>query len=105
MSVKCIALDMDRTTLNAQGMLSEENRKAICFAIENGVHVVIASGRAFSSLPGEVTGIPGIEYAVTCNGGISISGTSRLITDVYIQAVPKDESRYQASAAKPEENP
>ena len=68
MSVKCIALDMDRTTLNAQGMLSEENRKAICFAIEKGVHVVIASGRAFSSLPGEVTGIPGIEYAITCNG-------------------------------------
>ena len=68
MSVKCIALDMDRTTLNAQGMLSEENKKAIRLAIEKGVHVVIASGRAFSSLPGEVTEIPGIEYAVTCNG-------------------------------------
>lgn len=49
--------------------------------------------------------LPQTRYAVTCNGGISISGTSRLITDVYIQAVPKDESRYQASAAKPEENP
>ena len=54
MSVKCIALDMDRTTLNAQGMLSEENKKAIRLAIEKGVHVVIASGRAFSSLPGEL---------------------------------------------------
>ena len=43
MSVKCIALDMDRTTLNAQGMLSEENKKAIRLAIEKGVHVVIAS--------------------------------------------------------------
>ena len=55
MSVKCIALDMDRTTLNAQGMLSEENKKAIRLAIEKGIHVVIASGRVFSSLPGEVT--------------------------------------------------
>lgn len=68
MSVKCIALDMDRTTLNAQGILSEENKKAICRAIEKGIHVVIASGRAFSSLPEEVTEIPGIEYAITCNG-------------------------------------
>ncbi len=46
--------------------------------------------------------LPQTKYAITCNGGISISGTSRLITDVYIQAIPKDTDRYQASAEKQE---
>lgn len=68
MSIKCIALDMDRTTLNADGRLSEKTKKALEYAIEKGVHVVIASGRAFSALPEEVTSIAGIEYATTCNG-------------------------------------
>ena len=29
MDIKCIALDLDRTTLNAQGRLSDGNRKAL----------------------------------------------------------------------------
>lgn len=68
MAVKCIALDMDRTTLNAQGKLSDENREALLYAIKKGVHVCIASGRAFSALPEDVVSLPGIEYAITCNG-------------------------------------
>ena len=68
MNIKCIALDLDRTTLNAEGRLSAGNKAAIEAAIAAGVHVVIASGRAFDTLPGEVLAIPGIEYAITCNG-------------------------------------
>lgn len=64
----CIALDLDGTTLDHQGNLSKENRKAIEYAISLGVHIIIASGRAFQSLPKSVTEIPGIEYAVTSNG-------------------------------------
>ncbi len=68
MSVKCIALDLDRTTLNKEGRLSRQNRKAIEDAVASGIHVVIASGRAFDTLPEDVLAVPGIEYAVTCNG-------------------------------------
>lgn len=64
----CIALDLDGTTLDHQGNLSKENKKAIEYAISLGVHIIIASGRAFQSLPKSVTEIPGIEYAVTSNG-------------------------------------
>ena len=35
MNIKCIALDLDRTTLNAHGHLSEGNYNALCNAIEN----------------------------------------------------------------------
>jgi hydroxymethylpyrimidine pyrophosphatase-like HAD family hydrolase len=68
MDIRCIALDLDRTTLNEHARLSEGNRKALEHAISKGVHIVIASGRGFASLPQDVISIPGIEYAITSNG-------------------------------------
>lgn len=68
MDIKCIALDLDRTTLNAQGKLSKANEEAIRKAVVKGIHVCIASGRAFDTLPQDVVSIPGIEYAITSNG-------------------------------------
>lgn len=68
MKIKCIALDLDRTTLNGQGRLSEGNRQALLQAIANGVYVIVASGRAFDTLPRDIMALPGIEYAVTGNG-------------------------------------
>jgi len=68
MDIKCIALDLDRTTLNAQGRLSDGNRAALEYAISRGIHIVIASGRPLGSLPEDVLSVGGIEYAITSNG-------------------------------------
>ena len=68
MDIKCIALDLDMTTLDREGRLSEENRQALEYAIGKGVHIIIASGRSFDSLPADVLAVPGIEYAITSNG-------------------------------------
>ena len=68
MDIKCIALDLDMTTLDREGRLSEENRQALEYAIGKGVHIMIASGRSFDSLPADVLAVPGIEYAITSNG-------------------------------------
>jgi Cof subfamily protein (haloacid dehalogenase superfamily) len=68
MSIKCIALDLDRTTLNIDGKLSKENKAALEYAISRGVHIVVASGRAFDTLPRDVIEVSGIEYAITSNG-------------------------------------
>ena len=68
MDIKCIALDLDRTTLNEHARLSVGNRAALESAISKGVHIVIASGRGFDSLPEDVLSVPGIEYAITSNG-------------------------------------
>ena len=68
MNIKCIALDLDRTTLNAHGQLSSGNYRALCHAIEQGVHIVIASGRSLHTLPEDILAVPGIEYAITSNG-------------------------------------
>ena len=68
MDIRCIALDLDRTTLNEHARLSDGNRQALEYAISRGVHIVIASGRGFASLPKDVISVPGIEYAITSNG-------------------------------------
>ena len=67
-AVRCVALDMDRTTLNSEGRLSAGNRRALAEIIAAGVHVIIASGRAFDTLPGDMVELPGVEYAITLNG-------------------------------------
>ncbi len=64
----CIALDLDGTTLNNEGQLSDQNKEAIEYAISKGVHIIIASGRAYNTLPRQMVELPGIEYAVTSNG-------------------------------------
>lgn len=48
--IKVIASDMDGTLLNSAHEISEENRKAIKKAIDNGVKFVIATGRGFDSV-------------------------------------------------------
>lgn len=83
LQIRCIALDLDRTTLNGQGRLSAGNRRAIERAIENGIHVVVASGRSLDSLPAEVMGIPGIRYAITSNGAAVYDLTDRSCLKQY----------------------
>lgn len=68
MAVRCIALDLDRTTLDKDGNLSKKNKEAIEYAIGKGIHIVVASGRSFHTLPQDVVKIDGIEYAITSNG-------------------------------------
>lgn len=47
--IKLIVLDLDGTLLNSKHKLSNRNKKAVKKAIENGVQVVIATGKMRSS--------------------------------------------------------
>ncbi len=66
--IRLVALDLDRTTLRDDKSLSPANREAIQACLAAGIHVVVASGRAYGSLPAEVMQIPGLTYAITGNG-------------------------------------
>lgn len=68
MNIKCIALDLDGTTLRDANTLSDANRDALLRALDRGVEIVVASGRPMHSLPASVIGIDGINYAITSNG-------------------------------------
>ena len=76
--MRCIALDLDHTTLRMDGSLSPRTKEALCAAISAGIQVVIVSGRAFSTLPASVMEIPGIDYAVTSNGAASYYKKQRI---------------------------
>ena len=45
--IKCIATDMDGTLLNSKEKISPENARAIKEAQNNGIEVVVATGRAY----------------------------------------------------------
>lgn len=69
-TVRCVALDLDRTTLRTSDSISDGNRRALERAISRNITVVIASGRTVTALPAAVTEIPGIRYAITSNGAL-----------------------------------
>lgn len=64
----CIALDLDGTTLQTGGTLSTYTKQVLETLGARGVHIVVASGRSFTSLPQEVLALTGVEYAVCSNG-------------------------------------
>lgn len=64
----CIALDLDGTTLRTGGTLSAYTKEVLETLGKRGVHIVVASGRSFTSLPQEVLSLCGVEYAVCSNG-------------------------------------
>ena len=67
-NIRMVALDLDGTTFNTAGLISERTVKAIEAAAEKGVHVVVSTGRSYMSLPDHIKDVKGIEYAITSNG-------------------------------------
>ncbi|MDD4199813.1 MAG: HAD family hydrolase [Eubacteriales bacterium] len=66
--IKLIALDLDGTTLNKKGKLSQGNRRALQEAADKGVAIVIATGRPFVALPQDIIDFELVRYVLTSNG-------------------------------------
>ena len=85
MSIKMVALDLDGTTLNSSREVTERTVESFRRATEKGVHIVVSTGRPYTSLPDNVKSIPYIEYAITSNGGhINLIDTGESIYDSYL---------------------
>ncbi|MDD7388418.1 MAG: HAD family hydrolase [Lachnospiraceae bacterium] len=82
--IRLIALDLDGTTLDGEGNLTPENRMALEEAAEKGVYVVVASGRALSTLPKEVMELSCISYAITSNGAAICSMPDQALLRRYL---------------------
>ena len=66
--IKMIGLDLDGTLLNTRKELTERSREALRKAIDQGVLVLVATGRPYTGIPEELRNFPGIRYALTSNG-------------------------------------
>ena len=63
-----VALDLDGTTFDSAGGISERTVKTLEEAAAAGAHIVVSTGRSYASLPQHIKDVSGIEYAITSNG-------------------------------------
>lgn len=68
---KLVAIDLDGTMLNQYGIITEKTKKAILKAQEKGVEVMIASGRAITSVKRFSKEINSNKYFISGNGAIT----------------------------------
>ena len=66
--IKLVAMDVDGTLLGKEKNLTKYTRSVLKQAGENGIHLVIASGRAFGAIPEMLLNIEGMAYVITSNG-------------------------------------
>ena len=84
-TIKMIALDLDGTTFNSKGQLSDRTRATLERAGEQGIYVVISTGRSYNSLPEFIKNVRGIAYAITSNGAhINDAHTGKAIYDAFL---------------------
>ena len=84
-NIRAVALDLDGTTFDSAGDISEENVRALEEAASEGVHIVVSTGRSYASLPDHIKNVRGIEYAITSNGAhVNIMETGEQIYSDYL---------------------
>lgn len=67
---KLVAIDLDGTLLNSYGEVSELNKKSIKKAIDQGINVVLASGRTISSVENLANELGANKYIISGNGAV-----------------------------------
>ena len=67
-NIRMVALDLDGTTFDSAGDISERTVKTLEEAAAAGAHIVVSTGRSYASLPEHIKAVSGIEYAITSNG-------------------------------------
>ncbi|MQR85283.1 HAD-IIB family hydrolase [Bacillus megaterium] len=83
---KLIALDMDGTLLNNQQEISTENREAIAKAQEQGVHVVLSTGRSLLTCREYAQSLQLSSYLITVNGSEIWDESGELVERKLIDA-------------------
>lgn len=84
---KLIAIDLDGTLLNSKGFISEEDKKAIKKAQDNGIEVILASGRSKDSVKNFALEINSNKYLIAGNGALAYD--MRKNKDIYDKSIKK----------------
>lgn len=90
--IKLVALDLDGTTFNSAGDITDRTVETLNRCKEQGVHVVVSTGRSYNSLPDHIKDVEGIEYAITSNGAhINDINSGEAIYSDYLDPVAVEE--------------
>jgi Cof subfamily protein (haloacid dehalogenase superfamily) len=83
--IRLVATDLDATLLDREHRLSARNRAALERCAESGIEVVVATGRALSTVPAEVRSVKGVRYLICANGAnIYDNATDELLYAKYL---------------------
>ena len=66
--IKLIALDIDDTLIGADGVISDETKRALFAAADSGVRLALASGRAYNGMLQYIDAIPVGADVIACAG-------------------------------------
>ncbi len=66
--IRLIAIDLDNTLLASDSKLSEANKFALEKANEQGIEIVINTGRGLNGIYDDVRSVKGLRYGITSNG-------------------------------------
>lgn len=82
--IKMIGLDLDGTLLTDKKELTKRTRKAVSSALEQGVVVLVATGRPWLGVPEELRNFPGMRYALTSNGARIIDTLENRVIEEHL---------------------
>ena len=78
-------MDLDGTTFDSAGGISERTVDTLEAAAALGMHIVVSTGRSYASLPQHIKDVKGIEYAITSNGAhVNIMETGKQIYSDFL---------------------
>ena len=86
--IKLVAMDLDNTLLDSEKQISKHTEEVLKEAIRRGVYIVPATGRIFKAIPEFLRDIPGVRYAVCCNGATVYDQKEDRI--IYTNHLPKE---------------
>ena len=81
-------MDLDNTLLDSEKQISKHTEEVLKEAIRRGVYIVPATGRIFKAIPEFLRDIPGVRYAVCCNGATVYDQKEDKI--IYTNHLPKE---------------
>lgn len=100
MKYKLVATDMDGTLLNTKGEVSNRNKKILSKAMEQGIHIVLSTGRILKSVLQHSNHIGTSSPIIACNGAMITSKDGNEI--IYENAI--EHSSFQDIIRLAEEN-
>jgi Cof subfamily protein (haloacid dehalogenase superfamily) len=69
-AIRLIAIDIDGTFLDSQGLVPQANREAVCEAVDAGIHVALTTGRSFPFARPVADGLPDSVTLIVSNGAV-----------------------------------
>ncbi len=81
--IKLIACDMDGTLLNSKSQISQKTLQSLNKASNNGIEIVICTGRTSKEITQYTKQIPNAKYAICTNGAfiINLKSNKRIFED------------------------